>query len=203
MTEPNRKVVIGSSFPTFNLTHRKGWDGILGSSIDFDYLEAEIEQSIVLGVLGNMRYSIKAGQFINTKDLRFVDVKRFRQSDPYLFSNPLKSFQLLDTSLIARDPFIEAHIIHHFNGAIVNNIPLVKKLKIRTVVGAGAMWVQEGNFRHAEIMAGLERSFKLGPRRRLKIGLWGVLAESNFTKPKTDWKISFDIIDTWKKDWSY
>jgi len=203
MTEPNRKIVLGSKFPTFSLLYRKGWDGILSSSIDFDYFEAEIKQKMILGFLGNMNYTITAGQFVNTKDLRFVDLKRFRQSDPYLFSNPLKSFQLLDTALVARDPFVEAHVIHHFNGALMNNVPLIKKLRIRTVAGAGAMWVQESNFRHAEIMAGIERAFKLGPRRRLKIGFYGVLAESNYTKPKTDWKISFDIIDTWKKDWCY
>ena len=203
MTEPNRKIVLGSKFPTFSLLHRKGWDGILSSSIDFDYFEAEIKQNMILGFLGNMNYTISAGQFVNTKGLRFVDLKRFRQSDPYLFSNPLKSFQLLDTSLVARDPFVEAHVIHHFNGALMNNIPLIKKLRLRTVAGAGAMWVEESNFRHAEIMAGIERSFKLGPRRRLKIGFYGVLAESNYTKPKTGWKVSFDIIDTWKKDWSY
>ncbi|HEY9489276.1 MAG TPA: carboxypeptidase-like regulatory domain-containing protein, partial [Chryseosolibacter sp.] len=99
--------------------------------------------------------------------------------------------------------FLEGHYIHHFNGAMINNLPLIKKLKIRTVAGAGFMYIKESNFSHQEIFGGTERIFKLGARRRLKIGIYGILGQSNTNAPKTDWKISFDIIDTWKRDWSY
>lgn len=203
MTEPTRKVVLGSKYPTFIFNHRKGWNRLLTSDIDFDYIDLTIEQNLLLGTLGNSRYTLMAGKFVNKRDLRYVDVKRFRQSDPYLYSNPLYSFQLLDTSLFATDWFVEGHYIHHFNGAMVNNIPLVKKLKLRTVAGAGFMWIKESNYRHEEIFGGVERIFKVGARRRLKIGFYGVLSQSNFTLPKADWKISFDLIDTWKREWSY
>lgn len=203
MREPNRKVVLGSDFPTFSITHRKGWQGPLSSDINFDFLDFTVAQELIFGVLGNSRYTVQLGKFFNTKDLRFVDFKRFRESDPYLYSDPLYSFQLLDTSLITTDLFLEAHHIHHFNGALVNNIPLVKKLKVRVVAGISALWVKENNYRHEELFAGLERVFKIGARRRLRLGVYGVVAESNRTGATTDFKISFDVIDTWKKEWSY
>ena len=203
MTEPNQKVILGSKFPTFSILHRKGWNGLLSSDIDFDYFEAAMSQDIILGMLGSTKYAVKAGKFLNTKDLKYVDLKRFRQSDPYLYSNPLQSFQLLDTSLVATGFFLEAHHIHHFNGALINNIPLIKKLQLRAVAGAGALWIRQSSYRHEEIFAGVERVFKLGARRRLRLGVYGVLAESNHTGAQTGLKISFDIIDTWKKDWSY
>jgi hypothetical protein len=99
--------------------------------------------------------------------------------------------------------FLEAHYIHHFNGAMINNLPLIKKIKIRTVAGAGAMWIQESNYRYQEIFGGVERVFKLGPRRRLRLGLYGVISQSNQLSPRTGYKISFDIIDSWKREWSY
>lgn len=203
MTEPNQKVVLGSKYPTFSLIHKKGWDAKYISDIDFDYLELSMEQDLQLGTLGNSKYNLKGGKFVNSRDLRFVDIKRFRQSDPYLYSNPLHSFQLLDTALVSTGLFLEAHYIHHFNGAMINNLPLIKKLKIRTLAGAGAMWFQESNFRHQEVFAGVERIFKVGARRRLRVGLFGVLSQSNVDLPKSGFKISFDIIDTWKRDWSY
>ncbi len=203
MSEPNRKVVLGSKYPTFSINYKKGWDKIFTSDVDFDYLDFTIEQNLLLGTLGNSKYSLMAGKFVNTRDLRFIDVKRFRESDPYLYSDPLHSFQLLDTSLIATDWFFEAHYIHHFNGALINHIPLIKKTKIRTVAGAGLMWIKESNYRHEEIFGGIERVFKLGARRRLRIGVFGVLSQSNYSPPNTDFKISFDLIDTWKRDWSY
>ena len=203
MTKPKEKVVLGSAFPTFTLSHRRGWNGPLGSDIDFDYLQLEIAQDATLGVWGNSKYTLQAGKFVNSRDLRFVDVRRFRQSDPILYSNPLYSFQALDTALIARDWFIEAHWIHHFNGLLVNNIPLVKKLRVWAVAGAGFLWIRESQFRQEELFAGLERVFKLGPRRRLRVGVYGVLSEANFFGTQTDFKISLDLIDTWKKDWSF
>jgi len=203
MTEPSRKVILGSPYPTFSIGHKKGWDGFLSSDVDFDFLDFRIEQDLILGVFGNSKYTIKTGTFVNTKDLRFIDLQRFRQSDPILYSNPLHSFQSLDTSLVASDWFFEVHHIHHFNGALINNIPFVKKLRIRAVAGGGFLWVRESDYRHAEIFVGVERTFKLGARRRLRIGTYGVFAESNHTQPKPDFKISLDLIDTWKKNWDF
>ena len=203
MREPNRKVVLGSKYPTLRFTHRKGWNEIFGSDINFDYIDFGVDHTIQFGTLGNSRYTVTLGKFVNTKDLRYVDFKRFRQSDPYLYSDPMYSFQLLDTALNATDWFFEAHYMHHFNGAMINNLPFIKKLKLRTVAGAGMMWIRESGYRHEEIFGGVERVFKVGARRRLKIGFYGVLGQSNNDPPRADWKVSFDIIDTWKRNWSY
>lgn len=203
MREPNRKVILGSKWPTFSLQHRRAWRGTLGSDIRFDYLEAAIEQEIIFGALGNTRYRGQIGQFINTQDLRFVDWKRFRQSDPFLYSDPLRSFQMLDTSLHTTRLHTELHFIHHFNGAIINNIPLLKKTQLKTVAGGGVLWLQDINYRHQELFVGLERVFKVGARRRLRVGLFGVVADNNKSRPSTTWKIGFDLIDIWKRDWTY
>lgn len=203
MSEPNRKIILGSKYPTFSVGHRKGWPGVIGSDINFDYVDFSVEQDIVLGVFGNSRYKASTGKFLNTKALEFVDLKRFRESDPILYSDPLNSFQLLNEELSTTNEFIEFHHIHHFNGALINNLPLIKKLKFRVVAGAGAMYIKDLNYFHREAFVGLERVFKLGARRRLRIGVYGAAANSNKTSFDTDFKVSFDIIDTWKKVWSY
>ena len=201
--ERNRKIILGSKWPTFSLLHRKGWEGVLQSAVNFDYLEFEVKQDIILGVFGNSKYRFLIGDFVNTKELPFLDIKRFRQSDPYLYLDPLDNFQVLDTSLVTSSPFFEFHYIHHFNGALVNNIPLIKKTRIGVVAGGGFLYETENKYRHQEIFAGLERVFKLGPRRRMRLGVYGVLGESNFTPLQTEYKFSIDIIDTWKRDWSF
>jgi hypothetical protein len=175
----------------------------LSSDIDFDYLEGEIEQELRLGVIGNSNYNFKVGKFINTKDLRFIDLKRFRESDPFLLSDPTQTFNVLDTSLTTSNLFFEFHHIHHFNGALINNIPLLKKTRIKTIAGAGFLWLPEDNFRYQEIFVGLERVFKIGARRRLRIGTYAVLGDGTAGKADSSFKISFDIIDLWKRDWSF
>ena len=203
MTEPTRKVVLGSKYPTFHLSHIKGWNGVLKSDIDFDRIEFEIDHDIVLGVFGTSKYNLKAGKFLNTKEVTFIDLKRFNQSNPIWIDDPLENFNLLDTALTTTNTYFEAHYVHHFNGALINNIPFVKDLRIQTIAGAGFLYVQDGNVRHEEIFAGLERSFKLGARRRLRVGIYGVVANSSIQKPTSGFRFYIDLIDTWSKDWSF
>ncbi len=204
MTEPTRKVILGSKWPTFTLYYERGWPGVFTSEVHHDYLGFNINQNILLGMLGNSKYRFKTGKFLNTKNLRYVDLKRFQRSNPYWQADPLNAFQLLDSSLIVRDDlFLEFHHIHHFNGALINNIPLIKKTRVNVVVGGGALWVKESNYLHGEVYAGLERVFKIGPRRRMRLGAYGVFAESNNTAPDTQIKFSIDIIDTWKREWDF
>lgn len=203
MREPDRKIRLGSKFPTFQLLHQKGWNGPLSSDIDFDYLEASISQNVILGVLGNSNYELKAGKFINSRDLRFIDLKRFRESDPILLSDPTQTFNVLDTSLTTSNLFIEFHHIHHFNGALVNNIPLLKKTRIKTIAGGGFLYLPKENYRYQEVFVGLERVFKIGARRRLRLGGYAVLGDANDGRPRTAFKVSFDLIDLWKRDWSF
>lgn len=203
MREPDRKIRLGSKWPTFTLTHRRGWSGVLSSDINFDYLQASVAQDLSFGVLGNSNYSLKAGKFVNAEDLRFIDIMRFRESDPILLSDPTTTFNTLDTSLTTTDLFFEFHHIHHFNGAIINNIPLLNKTRIKTIAGAGALWLPAENFRYQEVFVGLERVFKIGARRRLRVGTYAVLGDDNNGRANTQFKVSFDVIDLWKRDWSF
>jgi len=203
MTEPRGKIILGSKWPTFRLRHKKGWSNILSSDVDFDFVDFSMEQDLILGIFGNSKYTIQTGNFLNTKELRFVDLKRFNESNPIWCSTPLHNFQLLDTALTGTNLYIELHHIHHFNGALINNVPLIRQLRVQVVAGANFLWVQKNKFRHEELFTGLERVFKLGARRRLRLGAYGVLANSNTGKPKTAFKISFDIIDTWTRNWNF
>ncbi|MFT6486042.1 MAG: hypothetical protein ACJAWN_002774, partial [Neolewinella sp.] len=40
-------------------------------------------------------------------------------------------------------------------------------------------------------------------RRRLRIGTYAVLGDDNNGRANTQFKVSFDVIDLWKKDWSF
>jgi len=203
ITEPTGKVVLGSRYPTFSVELKTAWDKFLGSDVRFDYLEFKMRQDLTLGVLGTSKYLIKSGQFINTDDLRFIDSKWFRRSDRWLFSNPLLSFQLLDQAIATENLFVEMHYIHHFNGLFINTLPIIKKTKLRVVAGAGFLWLQNENFTQQEAFAGLERIFKIGPRRRLRLGVYGVVGSSNQTTLQTEYKFSIDVIDTWNRSWEY
>ena len=194
MREPHRKVVLGSKWPQFYVYYEKGVPQILGSEINHDYLRFGVRQSFKISTFGTSNYHMTSGKFLNSKDLREVDYKFHRRSDPIWFSNPLFSFQDLDTSLPTLDWYFESHFIHHFNGALINKIPFMKKTRITSVAGGGYLWVPEHNWQHYEFFAGIERVFKFA-RRRLRIGTYAVFSDGNQIDPRTTFKISFALLD--------
>lgn len=202
MREPYRKVVLGSAWPTFSFYYKKGVNGLFGSDIDYDYISYAIQQNFKLGLLGNTSYRFLSGTFVTMKDVREPDLRYQRRSDPIWFSNPLYSFQGLDTTLPTKRWVHEFHFVHHDNGAILNKIPFMKKTRIGLVVGGGAMYVQEHNYQHYELLAGLERSFKMS-RRRLRIGIYGCVSDGNKTDPRFNYKVSFAILDDRNMKWNF
>ena len=202
MREPYRKVVLGSAWPTFSAYYKKGVKGLFGSDIDYDYVSFDIRQNFKLGLLGTSSYRIATGTFLSTRDVREPDLRYQRRSDPIWFSNPLYSFQGLDTTLPTTSWVHEAHYVHHDNGAIINKIPFMKKSRIGLVFGGGAMYVQEHKYQHYELLVGLERNFKLS-RRRLRIGIYGCASDGNQTAPRADWKISFALLDDRSMKWNF
>ena len=202
MREPYRKIILGSAWPSFSIYYERGIPEIFGSDIDHEYIQMSIDQTFKIGTIGTSSYRVSGGLFLNANNLRDPDYKFQRRSDPLWFSNPLYSFQGLDTLLRTNDMSLEAHFVHHDNGAIINKIPFMKKTRIGLVLGGGALYVKEHDWQHYEILAGLERNFKLS-RRRLRIGLYGVLSAGNKSKARFDYKISFAILDDRSMKWNF
>lgn len=194
MREPYRKVVLGSKFPTFYVNYERGIPKLFGSDVDHEYGAIGMYQSFQLGTLGTSAYHFKAGEFLSYRSLKDADFKYQRRSDPFWFSNPLYSYQNQHMSLPSKKYTLEAHFVHHDNGALLNKIPYWKKTGIGLVVGGGALYVSEYNYQYAELFAGLERNFKVF-KRRLRVGIYGVISDGNQIKTQSSVKISFAILD--------
>lgn len=78
----------------------------------------------------------------------------------------------------------------------------MKKTRIGLVVGVSALYVKEHNWQHYEFLAGLERNFKFS-RRRLRIGVYGVLSDGNNIAPQATWKVSFAVLDDRNMKWNF
>ena len=208
MTEPHKKIVLGSRWPTFSFYWEKGYQGIFNSVVNFDYISFAIEQEFQIGTMGKSYYIVKSGKFVNQDSVLYIDKKFFRRSDSdpifrYLMSQPLYSFQNLDSSYETKDFYFELHYIHHFNGAIMNKIPFMKKTGIQALIGGGSLYLPEHNdYFYMEAYTGIERTFKFA-RRRLRIGAYVIFSWANHSlslpkdqKPKNvQFKISFDIMN--------
>ena len=202
MIKDHKKIILGSKFPEIKFLYRKGIPGLLGSEVDFDYIEVGSSDDIKLGRFGTSSFSVLAGSFVNKKDLRQLEHKYFRGSDSYIFSDPMKSFQLLPTTFETADAYFRFNFIHHFEGCFGTKIPFYSKLKIQMAVGGGVLMIPSQHFYHEEFFAGVERVVRI--RKQLfRVGIFAATADNTLQNPVLTWKVGLSYYDTMTKKWSY
>lgn len=199
--EPYQKLILGSKWPEVSASYRKGLN-VLGSVVNFDYLELRAEQDIKIGLAGISKYRFVTGEFLSTKRLERVDYKYQWSIGPVFFANPLYSFQGLDTSFATFKRFYELHYLHRFNGALINKVPFLKKLNIIEVAGAGLLATTERKMRYAEMYVGIEKILRIW-KERVRIGFFFVVAESNLFNYAPQFKFTIETYDNARNRWPY
>lgn len=201
--EPLEKIILGSGWPTVFIEWRKGIKDVFASEVDFDYVEYGLQQQVNMGLIGVSKYTVKTGSFLNTKDLRLIDYQFQRRGDPLLFMNPHKSFQALDSTFPIFKRFYEGHLVHEFNGFLLNKIPLLKKLKLREIAGTGFLITKERNLRYVEAFMGVERAFQspFNPLDKFKLGVYVATSAGNQFSNPIQFKIGFTTWDKRRGKW--
>jgi hypothetical protein len=196
------KISKGTDYPKFSLQYRKGIKPLFGSDVNYDYLKLGVNQNITFGTIGISKYLVSAGRFLNDREIRIADQKFFRRSDKYFFSNPMYTFQHLDTALRTTKTFFQGQYLHQFNGAIMNKIPLINKLKLQSLAGAGVLMLPENGYSHSELYVGLSKSFQV-KGQILKITTAYVSSVNTETGLRDGFKIGLDFYNSGNHTWSY
>jgi hypothetical protein len=201
--EPKEKIILGSKWPTFYVTWRKGIPGVLTSKPDFDFAEFGLKQTINLGIIGNLQYKVQTGNFLNRENIKALDSNYMRRGDPFLFMNPDEAFQALDSTFTVYKRVYLGHAVHEFNGALLNKIPLLKKLELREIAGGGFLIAPERSLRYFELFAGVERAFKwpLNPLTKFKVGIYVVSSVANQKANPVQFKVGLTTWDQRKNKW--
>ena len=175
---------------------------IFGSEVNYEYLELGAHAEHKLARFGSSKWKATAGIFTNRANLRLLEYKYFRGSDMYLFSDPLKSFQLLDKTMNTNNSFIQANYIHHFNGTILNKISLVKNLKVSLAGGAVTLSIPDQDFYHFEMFAGIEKVIRI-KNQLFCLGIYAVTADNTLSSLDITLKISISDFSSYRRKWSY
>ncbi len=170
---PNRKVLLGSKWPTFYFAYQIGLE-MWGSKVNYDFLEFGVGDSRRLGLVGLSEYDVYVGGFVNNVSMEFMDYKHFLGSQTYYqpygssgssFGNaersPNRRFQALPYYGFSTNRyFVEAHYTHHFKGFFFNKIPGIRKLKMQLVTGLNFLYTPEQK-EYFEFVAGIENIFRV------------------------------------------
>lgn len=136
VTYPTGRYYLPSPYPKLELNYTKGIKNILGSDVDYDLLKLSISQTnIRMGIYGHSSFNIGAGRFLNNNRLFYPDYIHFLGNEGFAYHVATNRFLLLDMyEYSTPDQYLEAHYEHNFSGYFLNNIPLVRKLKLQEIV---------------------------------------------------------------------
>ncbi|HTA83351.1 MAG TPA: DUF5686 and carboxypeptidase regulatory-like domain-containing protein [Bacteroidia bacterium] len=135
-TLPHQKIIADNKYPVLTLDYYRALN--MGDNYaNYDMAKATLSGIFNLKLLGKTEYSVSAGKFLTEKNMGFMDYYHFN-GDQIIFSSfGLNSFHLLDYYKYSTNgPFIVANVEHHFQGFILNKIPLLRKLKLDEIIGA-------------------------------------------------------------------
>ncbi|MCC2546083.1 DUF5686 and carboxypeptidase regulatory-like domain-containing protein [Hymenobacter sp. BT175] len=172
ISRPTGKINLGSKYPTFRLTYRQGL-GVLGSDVRYTLLEAGVQQSISMGLVGTSTYNVSVGGFPGSPRLAFMDYRHFSGSRTTP-TGDFSQFQLLDYYRFStRSNYLEARYNHHFNGFFLNNIPLLRRLKWQEVGSVNYLHTKQAGH-YVELGVGIEHVFKL-----MRVDFYTALQQGN------------------------
>lgn len=154
---PRGRRSIGSKYPTFSAGYRKGF-----IDADFDRWNFDVRDEMNFKLLGELKYHLGAGGFLNAAAVSIPDMQHFNGNQTFLNIRYLNSFQLAQYYEYSTTAgfFATANLEHHFNGLLTNRIPLFNRLKWHLVAGTNAFYVNRDKH-YVEVFAGLENILKV------------------------------------------
>ena len=123
-----QKIYVRSRFPTFNLEFARSFQGIFGSTSEYNRIEFNINQRVPFGLLQSFNYQVSAGAFINQRTEYFADFVYFSRNNlPRNWNDGVGGvFNLLGRDLYnASDSYIQAHLMYEAPFLLLHNIPFV------------------------------------------------------------------------------
>ena len=162
MELPDRKVGLGSKYPTISAAITKGINGFLGSDIDYTKWRIGISDELDLKLAGKFNYNLNFGGFLDASKTFIPDYQHYLGNQTIFASRELASFQLAPYYKYSNTAKfnIAAHAEYHLNGLLSNKIPGFKRLNWFFVTGVNALHVDK-SADYYEVLFGIENILKV------------------------------------------
>ncbi|MFV0247862.1 MAG: DUF5686 family protein [Tenacibaculum sp.] len=117
-------------FPALVLNYRKGYKNLFSGTHNYDKVQINYQHPILIGSLGLFDISIEVGKTFGTVPISLLNPIPANQS----LALEKNTFSLLNYYDFVTDTYLSTHLEHHFNGYIINRIPFLKKLNLRSLL---------------------------------------------------------------------
>jgi hypothetical protein len=178
------RISMGSKYPIISLTHTWGMKDVLQSDYEFHRLDLIWTHRPRVGLLGRIIYTVYAGKIFGTVPYPFLQIHPGNET----FYLQTASFNLMNYYEFISDEWVGVDFEHHLQGFLLDRVPGVRKLKLRTVYGA-RMVVGKYNNKHNEVMLLPAYSQKFSsPYYEVSVGLENIL---KFIRIDAVWRLAY------------
>ncbi len=126
----NERFSLGAEkWPVISLRYTHGFKGIAGSDFDYDKLRLSVLKRIRFGPLG-VGYLTLTGEYVFS-NLPYPLLSLHLGNQTPFFAHI--TYNLMDYGEFISDRYASLHYSHHFEGFLLNRIPLMRRLKWRLV----------------------------------------------------------------------
>lgn len=170
LIDGNQKLVMGRNpWPVFTLKYTAGLKNVLGGDFNYQQLDLGISHYIAYEGIGLGKLNFEAGRMFSTVPFPLLKVHTGNQG--FFFSDA--AFNLMNFYEFVSDTYVSLKYTHYFEGLILNNVPLLKKLKWR-LVGIGNV-IYGGMSDENKLLAGnefgtAEGFYTLGDKPYVELG---------------------------------
>ena len=186
------RIPINQDAPVFTLSHTYMPRGFLGSDYTINKTEAGIQKRFWFSAFGYTDIIVKAGKVWSTVPYPELMLPNANLS----YTIQPESFALMNAMEFVNDQYLSWDVTYWINGAILNRIPLLKKLKMREVVSFRGLWgkLTDKNdpAQHPELLQFPTNAdcYKMGKRPYMEVG---VGLDNIFTFLRVDyvWRINY------------
>jgi hypothetical protein len=127
---------IINKYPIINFQYSKGIKGLYGGEYNFDALHLDIFKRFFISPLGFSNIEFNAGYLFGTLPFPLLIIHPANRS--YFYS--AISYNMMNVQEFVSDHYAGVNIDHFFNGFFFNKIPILKKLRLREVIGCKILY---------------------------------------------------------------
>ena len=133
----NNRISLGTNkWPIFTLQYTHGFKDFLDGDFEYDKLSLNIRKALKMGFFGTSRFSLTGEYNFSTLPYPLLKVHIGNESIFYTTA----AFNLMNFSEFVSDRYVSLRYDHHFEGFLLNRIPLMKKLKWRTLATVNMLY---------------------------------------------------------------